>query len=270
MTLIETIILGIIQGATEFLPISSSGHLVLVPSLLNWPAPGLAQVAMVHQGTLLAVLVYFRRDIWQIIKAAGKGIRQRRPLGTTESRLGWYILAGSIPAGIAGLTLDNFFEEVFGTPLIAAAFLLVTAVLLVSGERVHSGHKPLNKLGLFDALVVGFFQMLALFPGISRSGSTITAGLWRGLNREAAARFSFLLGVPAILGAGILSALDIIQANDLATQAPGLIGGFLAAAFSGYLCIHFLLTWLKNHRLYLFAIYCVLFGSTFLLLTWLR
>jgi undecaprenyl-diphosphatase len=225
---------------------------------------------MVHQGTLLAVLVYFRHDLWHIVKGFWHGLVQRRPLGTTESRLGWYILAGSIPVGIAGLTMDNFFEEVFGTPPIAAAFLLVTAVFLIVGERLLSGHKPLSKLSLVDALFIGFFQMLALFPGISRSGSTITAGLWRGLDREAAARFSFLLGVPAILGAGLLSGLDIIQATDLAAQAPQLIAGFIAAAVSGYMCIHFLLNWLKRHSLYPFAIYCALLGSFFLLFTWLN
>lgn len=269
MTIWETIILGILQGATEFLPISSSGHLVLVPAILGWPAADLALVAIVHQGTLLAVLVYFRRDLWQIIQAVWRGMVQRQPLAEADSRLGWYIVAGSIPAGIAGLTLESFFEEAFGTPVVAAAFLLVTAVFLVIGERMLSGKKLIENLTLSDAMVVGFFQMLALFPGVSRSGSTITGGLLRGLDRAAAARFSFLLGIPAILGAGLLSGLDLLQANDLAAQAPLLFAGFVAAAVSGYLCIHFLLTWLRSHSLYLFAGYCAAFGTIYLLVYFL-
>ena len=269
MTIWETIILGILQGATEFLPISSSGHLVLVPSILNWPEASLALVAIVHQGTLLAVLVYFRRDLGQIIKGVWQGLMQRRPFSTPDARLGWYILAGSIPAGVAGLTLESFFEEIFSTPPVAAGFLLITAVFLITGERMLSGKKPIENITLTDALVVGFFQMLALFPGVSRSGSTITGGLLRGLDRAAAARFSFLLGIPAILGAGLLSGLDLMQANDLAAQAPLLIAGFLAAAVSGYLCIHFLLTWLRSHSLYIFAGYTAVFGIVYLLVYFL-
>lgn len=269
MTIWETIILGILQGATEFLPISSSGHLVLVPSILNWSATDLSLVAIVHQGTLLAVLVYFRRDLWQIIQAVWRGLVQRQPLAEADSRLGWYIVAGSIPAGIAGLTLEGFFEEAFGTPVVAAAFLLVTAVFLVIGERMLSGKKLIENLTLSDAMVVGLFQMLALFPGVSRSGSTITGGLLRGLDRAAAARFSFLLGIPAILGAGLLSGLDLLQVADLAAQAPLLLAGFVAAAVSGYLCIHFLLTWLRSHSLYLFAGYCAAFGTIYLLVHFL-
>ena len=267
MTLLETILLGILQGATEFLPISSSGHLVLVPTILHWPPASLPLIAIVHQGTLVAVLVYFRADLWGIIKAVWQGLMQRQPLATVESRLGWYIVIGSIPAGAAGLLLESFFEEMFGTPAIVAGFLLVTAVLLIIGERAFSGQKPIEKISLLDAIIVGLFQTLALFPGVSRSGSTITAGLLRGLDRAAAARFSFLLGIPAILGAGLLSGLDLMQADDLAAQMPALTAGFVAAAVSGYLCIHFLLNWLRRHSLYPFAIYCAAFGLIFLAAT---
>jgi undecaprenyl-diphosphatase len=266
MNLIEAIILGIIQGATEFLPISSSGHLVLVPAILNWPPASLSLVAIVHQGTLVAVLVYFWRDLWAVITAVLQGIRERQPLATAESRLGWFILLGSIPAGIAGLALESFFEEAFGTPKIAAGFLLLTAVLLIAGERLLSGKKTIAQITWLDALIVGLFQTLALFPGVSRSGSTITAGLWRGLDRAAAARFSFLLGIPAILGAGLLSGLDILRADDLAAQLPLMAGGFVSAAVAGYLCIHFLLTWLRRHSLYPFAIYCLALGVLYLTL----
>lgn len=267
MTLLEAIILGIIQGTTEFLPVSSSGHLVLLPHIFDITRPRLAVITMTHVGTLLAVLIYFRRDIWEILKAVWVGLRQRRPLATAESRLGWFILIGTIPAALIGLPFEDFFEEVFSTPIIAASFLLVTAAFLVIGERMLSGQKDVGEMNWLDALVVGIFQMFALFPGLSRSGSTIAAGLWRGLDRAAAARFSFLLGTPAILGAGLLSAVDLIAAGILSTQLPAITVSFLAAAISGYLCIHFMLSWLRRRSLYIFAGYCAIFGTLFLLAT---
>ena len=266
MSLLEAIFLGIVQGATEFLPISSSGHTLLIPSLLDIREPSLTLIAIAHQGTLLAVLLYFWRDLWAIAAGVLNGLRAGRPLASDESRLGWYIVAGSIPAAVAGLTLEDYFESVFGEPLFAAFFLLVTAGLLVAGERLHSGHKELARITAVDALIVGLFQMLALLPGISRSGSTITGGLWRGLNRATAARFSFLLGIPAILGAGLLALLDIVEAGNVAAQAPAYLATFLAAAVTGYACIHFLLTWLREHSLYAFAAYCAGFGLLYLLL----
>ena len=258
MNILEAIILGLVQGATEFLPISSSGHLALVPYLLRMAEPGLSMIAIVHEGTLLAVLVYFRQDIWAIIKGVLQGLWQRRPLATPEARLGWYIAVGSIPAAVAGLLFESFFEEVFGAPVVVAGLLLLTAVLLVVGERLLSGHKQLEKMSWLDAIIIGVFQMFALFPGVSRSGSTIVAGLIRGLNRETAARFSFLLGIPAILGAGLLSVVDIVQAGNLGSQWPAMLAGFVTAAVSGYACIHFLLTWLKQRNLYIFVVYVVL------------
>ncbi len=258
MNIFEAIILGVVQGATEFLPISSSGHLVLIPYLLRMAEPGLSMIAIVHEGTLLAVLVYFRRDIWAIVQGVLAGLRQRRPLATPEARLGWYIAVGSIPAGVAGLLLEGFFTEMFSAPAVAAGMLLVTAVLLIMGERLLSGQKALEKMGWLDAIIIGVFQMFALFPGVSRSGSTIVAGLIRGLDRETAARFSFLLGIPAILGAGLLSVIDIVQAGDLGSQWPAMLAGFMAAAVSGYACIHFLLTWLRRRNLYIFVVYVAL------------
>lgn len=265
MSLIEAIFLGILQGATEFLPISSSGHLVLIPSLFNLAPPNLALISIVHEGTLLAVLLYFRRDLWEIVKAVLAGLAQRQPFATPESRLGWYIVIGSIPAGLAGLALEEFFEEVFGAPVVAAIFLLLTAALLVSGERLLSGKRPLEQMRWSDAIVIGLMQMVALFPGVSRSGSTITAGLWRGLDRGTAARFSFLLGIPAILGAGLLAIGDLLATDNLATQWSVFLVAFLAAAVSGYACIHFLLRWLRQRSLYVFAGYCVALSISFFL-----
>jgi undecaprenyl-diphosphatase len=266
MTIVEAIILGIVQGATEFLPISSSGHLLLVPALLNISEPDLNTTAIAHLGTLLAVLIYFRNDVWQIIVAMLNGLYQRRPFENDMSRLGWQILAGTIPAAVIGLLFQDTFDEIFGNPTIAAVALFGTAALLIIGERLYSGTKPLEKLTWIDALIVGLFQLLALLPGISRSGSTITGGLARRLDRATAARFSFLLGIPAIAGAGLLALLDLLASPDAGDQLLILGVTFLFSAVVGYFCIAFLLSWLRQRRLYPFAIYCALFGALFLIL----
>ncbi len=269
MNILEAIFLGFIQGATEFLPISSSGHLVLIPAIFGLSQPNLSLIAIAHLGTLLAVLIYFWHDLWAILIAVLQGLRDRDPMGSSDSRLGWYIVVGSIPAAVIGLLFADFFEEVFGSPQIAAFFLLITAVLLVFGERVLTGVKSIAQMNWPDAIIVGLTQTMALFPGVSRSGSTIAAGLWRGLDRESAARYSFLLGVPAILGAGLLSVFDIISAGNIGPQLPIYIATFLTAAVVGYACIAFLLRWLRNHSFYVFAIYCALLGGGYLLYSFL-
>ena len=265
MTLFEALLLGLIQGATEFLPISSSGHLILIPALFNLSTPSLSLVAVAHIGTLVAVLIYFRQDISQIIKGVVIGLQKGSPLENTEARLGWYIVAASIPIAVAGLTMSDFLETVFSAPSTVAFFLLVTAVILVIGEQLYSGKKKLSQMGWSDAIIIGIVQVFALFPGISRSGSTITASLWRGLSRAESARFSFLLGIPAILGAGLFGLADILVSDELIVQLPIIITVFLASAVSGYACIYFLLNWLRQHSLYLFAVYCAVLGVLYLL-----
>jgi undecaprenyl-diphosphatase len=269
MSIFEAIIVGIIQGATEFLPISSSGHLVLLPQLFKMTPPDLTLIGLVHMGTLLAVLFYFRQDLWDIITAVLRDLSNRQPLASSDARLGWFIVVGSIPVVLIGLPLEGFFEEVFSSPRVAAGFLLVTAVLLLLGERMLSGHKTVAKMSWADAIIIGLFQVMALFPGISRSGSTIVGGLLRGLDRPTAARYSFLLGIPAILGAGLKAILDIFSANSAEFTANVYIFAFIAAAVSGYACIHWLLTWVRNHTLYGFAAYVTLFSLTFLLISFL-
>ena len=270
MTVIEAIILGIIQGATEFLPISSSGHLILIPSIFSLDEPNLNAIAIAHQGTLLAVLVYFRHDLWRIIRAVFAGLRARQPLAESDSRLGWHIAAGSVPAVVIGLLFANAIDQVLAKPAAAAAALIVTGVILIIGEQLVTGVKGLPQMGWADALIIGIAQALALVPGISRSGMTITAGLGRGLNRETAARYSFLLGVPVIAGAGLLAAVELAQSPTASDQLPLLTVTFLTAAIVGYACIHFLLSWLRKHSLYLFAAYCIAFGGIYLLVNWLR
>ena len=269
MSIIEAIIIGIIQGATEFLPISSSGHLVLLPELFNMTNPDLTLIGLVHAGTLLAVLIYFRQDLWNIVTAVLRDLSQRQPFASADARLGWFIVVGSIPVALIGLPFSGFFEEVFSSPRIAAGFLLVTAVLLILGERMLSGKKELSQMTWTDAIVVGLFQVMALFPGVSRSGSTIVGGLARGLDRSTAARFSFLIGIPAILGAGLQAILEILTAESNGFSTGVYLAAFIAAAVSGYACIHWLLTWVKNHTLYGFAIYVTLFSLLFLLISFL-
>ncbi len=261
MSILEAIFLGILQGATEFLPISSSGHLVLLPALLGLNEPGLQVIAIAHLGTLLAVLVYFFTDVWGIATAVLRGLRDRDPFAETESRLGWFIVLGSVPVVIFALAFQDFLESIFSSPLAAASFLLVTAGLLLFGEYKRSGLNNLEKMSWLDGLIVGLFQALALFPGISRSGSTIAGGLLRGFNREVAARYSFLLGIPAILGAGLLEVAKLLAEGDVASQALVLSITFITAAITGYACIHFLLSWLKQRSLLPFALYCMVFGS---------
>ncbi|MFZ1401097.1 MAG: undecaprenyl-diphosphate phosphatase [Candidatus Promineifilaceae bacterium] len=268
MSIIEAIIIGIIQGATEFLPISSSGHLVLLPEIFQMTNPDLPLIGLVHTGTLLAVLIYFRKDLWEIIKAVIRDLSQHQPLASNESKLGWLIVAGSLPVALIGLPFSGFFEEVFSNPRIAAAFLLITALLLVLGERALSGKKDIAQMTWADSLVIGAFQALALFPGISRSGSTIVGGLSRGLDRSTAARFSFLLGIPAILGAGMESILQLFTATPQFSVSV-YVFAFVAAAVSGYACIHWLLTWVKNHTLYGFAVYVTLLSIGYLLYSFL-
>lgn len=267
MTLIQSIILGIIQGATEFIPVSSSGHLVLVPYILGWEIP--AQEAfifdiLVQVATLVAVFAYFWDDLINIATATVQGILKRSPFQDQNSRLGWYLVLATIPAGIAALLFKDTLEEAFSNPKWAAFFLLGTAIMLVIAEQFKKRSRPLEKITWLDALWIGFFQVLALFPGVSRSGATITGGMWRKFKRPAAARFSFLMSVPIMLAAGLLATLDLLKAPHLFTNFPTYLAGFLTAGIVGYLSIRWLLRYLSNRSLYAFAIYCALLGSAVL------
>lgn len=265
MTLIEAIVLGIVQGATEFLPVSSSGHSVLIPALLGLNDPGLTAVVVAHQGTLLAVLIYFWRDVLAILRGWAQGIATRAPMGSVEARLGWFILLGSIPAAVVGLAFESQFEQVFSDERWAAFFLLITALFLVMGERLHSGARSAEQMTWLDALVIGLFQMFALLPGLSRSGSTIVGGLLRGLDRSLAARYSFLLSMPVIFGAGLIGFTDLADDANLMAQLPTLLVVFVLSAGVGLACIHFLLQWIRTRSLIPFAIYTATFGALYLI-----
>jgi undecaprenyl-diphosphatase len=271
MNLFQALILGIVQGATEFLPVSSSGHLVLFPWLLGWNDPSnawylnaadgfqLAFDVVLHLGTACAILVYFRRDWLDLLQAVLRAA-QDRSLASPKARLALLIVLGTIPAALAGYFLDDIVESAFSRPIAAAGFLLATAALLAASEWIGRRDRDLEHLAWLDALLVGIGQALALFPGISRSGATMAAGLARGIKRAPAARFSFLLATPIILGAGGFKVLDLMQTGGALSRVPVLITGFVAAGIVGYLCIHWLLRYLQNHRLYPFAIYCACAG----------
>lgn len=277
MTIFQAVFLGVLQGATEFLPVSSSGHLVLIPWLLGWNSPGLVFGAVVHWGTALAVIIYFWQDWLALLRdcAASLGTMWPRRMSSCSSRgagteqplLAWLILLGTVPGVLVGYLLEDFFEAVFGRPAAAAGFLLVTAGLLAAAEPLSRREENLSGLRWSDALFIGVGQALAIFPGISRSGATIAAGLVRGLKRESAARFSFLLATPIILGAGLLQVVELAQSGSLIATAPSLIVGFLASGGVGFACIHLLLRYLQRRRLYPFAIYCALLGTFSLMMS---
>ena len=265
MDIVQAIILGLVQGASEFVPISSSGHLVLVPWLLGWPPPGLVFDTMVHWGTLVAVLAYFWRDFMALASAWGRSLASRN-LSEPEARIAWLIIVGTLPAALMGYVGEDFFESLFAAPAWAAGLLLVTGLILALSEWMGERRKEPHQLAFLDSILIGIAQGCAIAPGISRSGATIAAGLFRGLKREAAARYSFILATPIIFGAGLLQLLDLFKMENATAHLPALILGFLAAALSGYLCIRFLLSYLQRGKLYVFAIYCWLAGGAFLLI----
>ena len=265
MDIIQAIILGLVQGASEFVPISSSGHLVLVPCLLGWPQPGLVFDTVVHWGTLVAVLAYFWRDFIALASAWGRSLISQN-LGEPEAHIAWLIIVGTLPAMLIGYVGEDFFESLFAAPAWAAGLLLVTGLILALSEWLMSSRsKEPHQLAFLDSIIIGIAQGCAIAPGISRSGATIAVGLFRGLTREAAARYSFLLAIPIIFGAGLLKILDLFEVGNATPHFLSLVLGFLAAAISGYLCIQFLLSYLQRGKLYAFAIYCWLAGGACLL-----
>lgn len=265
MELVRALILGVVQGATEFVPVSSSAHLVLVPWLLGWEDPGLLFDTMVHWGTLLGAVAYFWSDIVTLVRAWLQSLAQRR-MATPQARLAWLIIVGTVPGALMGFLWEDFFEELFKAPAAVAALLLVTGVILVAAERVGPRTKGLEGLTLLGALFIGLAQGIAIAPGISRSGATIGAGLLLGLRRAVAARYSFLLSLPIILGAGLTQLGKAFPGEGAGSELAFMGAGFLAAAVSGYLCIRFLLAFLQHHRLYVFAGYCWVLGLASLFL----
>lgn len=276
MSIIEAIILGIIQGLTEFLPISSTGHLTVAGNLMNLISPDHPEqwtsfIAVIQLGTLLAILIFFWNDLWHItMDFFQDNLIKRKSFKnqTLNSQMGWYIILGSIPVVIIGLGFKDIIEGAFTKNLyVIGTSLIVLGIILAFAEKLGKFKKDLKEIKWYDALIVGFAQTLALIPGSSRSGTTITAGIFLGFKRETAARFSFLLSVPAILGSGLLQlykSLEFIDTSGLVT----LIVATVASAISGYLTIGFLLKFLKSNSTYVFVFYRVIAGAAIIFMVW--
>lgn len=261
MTILQAIILGIVQGITEFLPVSSSAHLVLVPYWLGWTIPPdqvFAFDVIVQLGTLVAVIIYFWKDLLEILSAVVRGIIQRKPFEEQAARQGWLVVLATVPAGIFGMTVKPMIEEAFHSPMVTGLLLLVTAAMLIIGEMVGKHTRKLEEVTWLDALIIGVFQAIALFPGISRSGSTITGGLIRQLNRDAAARFSFLMSIPIMVAAGGVEAQHLHSIPNFGSFLPALLIGTITAGLVGFVAIKWLLTFLRKHSLSVFSIVCII------------
>lgn len=255
MDLVRAAVLGIVQGLTEFLPVSSSGHLILVPALFDWPDQGLTFDVGLHLGTLTALLVYFWRDWWGMGHAtladlARHGVRWRSY--RRESHLLWLIALGTVPAGVAGLIFEGWIEENVRQPWLVALMLAGVGLLMLLADRRARLERTVADIRVFDAVLIGLAQACALVPGVSRSGATITAGLARGLARADAARFAFLLGTPAFAGAALLKSADLADADG---QLLELLLGFSCSAAVGLAAIHFLLRVLRTRTLVPFVVY---------------
>lgn len=268
MSYLEAIVLGAVQGLTEFIPISSSGHLVIVPDLFGWRQPGLAFDVMLHAASLLALLIYFSGDLVDLVRGVLSGNRGSR-------KLALLLILGTIPAAVAGLVFGDYFEEQFEEAGTAALQLLITAVILVIAEQIYRTHerktaekgtrlRTLEDIDYVDTALIGVAQAIAIFPGISRSGATIGAGLVRSIDRSSAARFAFLLAIPALLGATALEVPELADSSSLGIGPA--IAGFLASLVTSYAAIWGLIRYLRTNTLYPFAAYCVVAGIVFYVL----
>lgn len=277
MDIIQAIILGMVQGLTEFLPVSSSAHLVIVPELLGAKS-SLAFDTLLHVGTLVAVIGYFWKDILAMIKAFLSSLkdlfRGKFKEGVKEDpfkRMTWLVLVGTIPAGLMGVLLKDQFESLFNSITAVGFFLLITGVILWAAEFISrktsdKKGKQIKEVSFTNSLVIGLFQGFAIAPGISRSGSTIAASLFSGLERKLAARYSFILSIPAILGAALIQTKDIVSFDS---NIGVLIGGFLSAMIFSYLAVKFMMGYIQKHSLVIFSYYCWIVGGLTLLIPFL-
>lgn len=271
MTILQAIILGIVQGLTEFLPISSSGHLILVPWLFDWeyllenPEFNKTFDVALHLGTFIALVIYFWRDIGALLAAWARTLRTRRA-DEPEGRLAWLILLTMVPAAIVGLLFEETIVNTLGAPWLIAVLLIVFGAVMWAVDRWSSKVREVDDLGWRGALAIGVSQALALSPGVSRSGVTMVAGLLVGLKREAAARFSFLMSIPIIGGAALYSGIGLVQEGLPEGTAAAFVAGMTAAALSGFAAIWFLLAYLRRHSFMPFVLYRFAVGGGALLL----
>jgi undecaprenyl-diphosphatase len=257
----QAAVLGVVQGLTEYLPISSTAHLRIVPAFCGWEDPGAAFTAVVQLGTMAAVVLYFWRDLWRIARVWLASLRRPHLRSTLDARMGWYVIIATIPIGIFGLIFqDQIEDEARGLALMGTT-LIVFGLVLLAADRLGSKTRDVKSVGARDAVGVGLAQALALVPGVSRSGATISAAMALGLKREAAARFSFLLSVPAIVLSGVFELGKIVRGDEAQeTGAGALILATFLAFVVGYASIAFLLRWLGSHTLTIFVVYRVVLG----------
>ena len=275
MDIIQAIILGIVQGLTEFLPVSSSAHLVFVPEILKVQS-SLVFDTILHVGSLVAVIIYFWKDIIHMLKSFFSSLmdipRRQFREGIKEDKfkkLAWFVIIGTIPAGLAGVLFKDTFEALFNDVFIVGFFLIITGFLLWGSEMMSrrvNNKTSLKEMSLKNSILIGIAQAFAIAPGISRSGATISAGLFLGIERELAARYSFLLSIPAILGAALVQAKDI-SGLDMSTSI--LIAGFIAAAITGYIAIKIVLKLIQEKNLLIFAYYCWIIGPIAMILAYI-
>ena len=265
ITLFQAILLGLVQGLTEFIPISSTAHLYIVPRFLGWPDPGAAFSAAIQLGTLAAVFIYFAADIRQLIAAAVVGLRHRDFCHTPQARLAWSIIPGTIPIAVLGLSFRQFIENEARSDVVIAFALVLLALLLLLAEGQGRRSGNMSELSFLHIQFIGLCQALALIPGCSRSGSTIMGGLFVGLRRSEAARFSFILGLPAIGASGLLKLFELLRTDLGNGGLLSLALGIAAAGVSGYLSIGFLLRFLERHGTYAFIGYRLALGGLVLL-----
>jgi undecaprenyl-diphosphatase len=265
MNTLEAIVLGLVQGLTEFLPISSSGHLRIVPALLGWEDPGAGFTAVIQLGTMAAVLIYFRADLWHIAAAWLRELRVPIRRASQEARLGWFIVLGTIPIAIFGFIFKDQIESgARSLYLIGSALILFSFVMLLA-ERVGTRQRALAEMDGRDGLFVGVAQALALVPGVSRSGATISAGLFRNFDRVAAARYSFLLSVPAVVLSGLFELRKVGENGSPSAAATAV--ATLVAFVTGYAAIAWLIRYLGSHTLGIFVVYRIALGALVLALT---
>lgn len=263
MEWLQVIVLALVQGLTEFLPISSSAHLILVPVLTDWEDQGLAFDVALHLGSLIAVLVYFRKDLMAMTLSWSRSLVTRQL--DQDARLAWTLIFATIPVGLAGLLFKDIVEDILRSPIAIAAGMIVFGLLLGWADWYNRGQRPVSAITWRDALFIGLAQAVALFPGTSRSGITLTAGLIMGLSREAAARFSFLLSIPVIVLASLMETRTLFQA-DITPDWAAMAGGVVLSGISAYLCIHFFLSFIQRVGMKPFVVYRLLLGA---LLLWI-
>src|SRR5215218_10326515 len=261
---LQAIVLGIVQGLTEFLPISSSGHLRIVPAFFGWEDPGAAFTAVIQLGTMAAVLLYFRKDLWRIASTWLRSQRRPELRGELDARMGWYIIAGTVPISILGLAFSDQIENEARNLYLIGTTLIVLGLILYAADRAARQERDVTSVTLRDSVIVGFAQALALIPGVSRSGATITAGLLLGFDRASAARYAFLLSVPAVVLSGLFELRKIGEEEGAGFAATAL--ATLLAFIVGYASIAFLLRWLAHHSTAVFVAYRVALGVLVLVL----